>query len=155
MQPKARFTQDAEADLRANPLMLLATCVNTPICCSVFHNLHVCVARCSASCVNGAQVGLLKPKYVGLGYELWSDKNPASARDILWYGGIMAAKISAHPPCGARLLIFVCANLTLYPGSPPEGGIPMGTEGTCSPNSVSPGRIHAGLAKFTLFYTQS
>ncbi len=33
--------------------MLLATCVNTPIYCSVFHNLHACVARCSASCVNG------------------------------------------------------------------------------------------------------
>ena len=39
------FTQDAEAHLRANfranPLMLLASCVNTPIDCSVFHNLHV------------------------------------------------------------------------------------------------------------------
>ena len=34
--------------------MLLATCVNTPIYCSVFHNLRACVARCSASCVNGA-----------------------------------------------------------------------------------------------------
>ncbi len=35
--------------------MLLATCVNTPIYCSVFHNLHVRGARCSASCVNRAQ----------------------------------------------------------------------------------------------------
>ena len=47
----APFTQDAKADLRANlhanTLMLLATCVNTSIYCSVFHNLH-------ASCVNGA-----------------------------------------------------------------------------------------------------
>ena len=38
---------------RANPLMLLASCVNTFICCSVLDNLHACVARCSASCVNG------------------------------------------------------------------------------------------------------
>ncbi len=29
-------------------------CVNTPIYCSVFHHLHARVARCSASCVNGA-----------------------------------------------------------------------------------------------------
>ncbi len=43
------------ANLHANPLMLLATCVNTPIYCSVFHNVHALVARCSASCVNGAQ----------------------------------------------------------------------------------------------------
>ncbi len=35
--------------------MFLATCVNTPICYSVFHNLRACVARCYASCVNGAQ----------------------------------------------------------------------------------------------------
>ncbi len=41
------------ANLRVNPLMLLATCVNTSIYCSVFHNLHARVARCSASCVNG------------------------------------------------------------------------------------------------------
>ncbi len=34
-------------------LMLLATCVNTPIYCSVFYNLRLPVARCSASCVNG------------------------------------------------------------------------------------------------------
>ncbi len=35
--------------------MLLATCVNTPIYCSVFHNLlHIYIARCSVSCVNGA-----------------------------------------------------------------------------------------------------
>ncbi len=43
------------AQICANPLMLLAACVNTPIYCSMFHNLHACVARCSASCVNGAQ----------------------------------------------------------------------------------------------------
>ncbi len=41
--------------LRANPLMLLATCVNSFIYCSVFHNLRAHVARCSPSCVNGAQ----------------------------------------------------------------------------------------------------
>ncbi len=29
--------------------------VNTPTYCSVFHNLRARVARCSASCVNGAQ----------------------------------------------------------------------------------------------------
>ena len=40
--------------MSAKPLMLLATYVNTPIHCSVFHNLHARVARCSASCVNGA-----------------------------------------------------------------------------------------------------
>ena len=34
--------------------MLLATCMNTPIDHNVFHNLHARVARCSASCVNGA-----------------------------------------------------------------------------------------------------
>ena len=40
-------------NLHANPLMLLASCVNTPIDHhSVFHNLPVCVVRCSASCVN-------------------------------------------------------------------------------------------------------
>ncbi len=33
--------------------MLLATGVNTPIYCSVFHNLPTPVARCSASCMNG------------------------------------------------------------------------------------------------------
>ena len=50
------FTQDALAHLHVNPLMLLATCVNTPIDHNVFHNLHVPVARCSASCVNGALI---------------------------------------------------------------------------------------------------
>ncbi len=44
--------------MRANPLMLLATCVNTPICCSLFHNLRARIARCSASCVNGALGGV-------------------------------------------------------------------------------------------------
>ncbi len=34
--------------------MLHATCVNTPIYYSVFHNLRAHVARCSASCVNDA-----------------------------------------------------------------------------------------------------
>ncbi len=56
--PKAPFTQDSLADLHANlcanALMLLATCVNTPIYSSVSHNLHACVARCSASCMNWA-----------------------------------------------------------------------------------------------------
>ncbi len=56
------FTQDAKAhlhaNLRANPLMLLASCVNTPIEHNVFYNLHVLVvARCSASCMNWAQSG--------------------------------------------------------------------------------------------------
>ena len=51
---EAPFTQDACAQIcRASPLMLLASCVNTLIHCSVFHNLHV--VRCSASCVNGTQ----------------------------------------------------------------------------------------------------
>ncbi len=50
----ALFTQHPKADLRANPLMLLAICVNTPIDHSVFHNLLMPVARCSVSCVNGA-----------------------------------------------------------------------------------------------------
>ncbi len=40
------------SNLRANPLMLLATCVNTSICNYVFQNLHIPVPRCSASCVN-------------------------------------------------------------------------------------------------------
>ncbi len=40
-------------DLGANPLMLLANCVNIPIYCSVFHSLRARVTRCSA-CVNGA-----------------------------------------------------------------------------------------------------
>ncbi len=31
--------------------MLLGSCVNTPIDCSVFHNLRAHVARCSTSCV--------------------------------------------------------------------------------------------------------
>ncbi len=44
------------ANLHAFPLMLLATCVNTPIYCSVSHNLHAHVARCPASCVNGASL---------------------------------------------------------------------------------------------------
>ncbi len=30
------------ANLHANPLMLLASCVNSPIYCSVFHNLQTC-----------------------------------------------------------------------------------------------------------------
>ena len=51
-------TKDAKTDLpenlHASPLMLLETCVNTPMYYSVFHNLHTHVARCSASCVNGA-----------------------------------------------------------------------------------------------------
>ncbi len=46
------LSQEALADLLANPLMLLASCVNTPIYYSVFQNLPVPVARCSASCVN-------------------------------------------------------------------------------------------------------
>ena len=33
--------------------MLFRSCVNTPIDCIVFHNLHMHVARCSASCENG------------------------------------------------------------------------------------------------------
>ncbi len=40
-------------NLPANPLMFLATCVNTPISYSVFHYLRAHVARCFASCVNG------------------------------------------------------------------------------------------------------
>ena len=52
------FTQDVkahlDANLQANPLMLLVSCVNTPIDHNRFHNLHVRVARCSASCVNWA-----------------------------------------------------------------------------------------------------
>ncbi len=62
------FTQDVEAQLHANlcanPLMLLASCVNSPIEHNVFHCLHVPVAGCSASCVNWAleedQISLLK-----------------------------------------------------------------------------------------------
>ena len=58
LKRKALFTQDAQADLCTNlcayPLMLLATCVNTPTYCSEFHNLHARVARCFASCVNWA-----------------------------------------------------------------------------------------------------
>ncbi len=53
---EAPFTQDAKADLRSHPLMLLATCVNTPVDHSVSYNLHMPttpVARWSASCVNG------------------------------------------------------------------------------------------------------
>ena len=41
-------------NLRANPLMLLVSCVNTPTDYNVFQNLHTPVARCSASCVNWA-----------------------------------------------------------------------------------------------------
>ncbi len=53
-----QFTQDTEAllgtNLQAKPLMLLASCVDTPIDHNVFHrpNLRAHVARCSASCVN-------------------------------------------------------------------------------------------------------
>ncbi len=42
------------ANLCANPLMLLASCVNTPIDHNVFHYLHMPVARCSVPCVNWA-----------------------------------------------------------------------------------------------------
>ncbi len=42
------------ANLRANPMMLLATCVNTLIDHNVFQNLRAPVARCSSSCVNWA-----------------------------------------------------------------------------------------------------
>ena len=35
--------------------MLLASCVNAPIDCRVFHNFRACAARCSTSCVNWAQ----------------------------------------------------------------------------------------------------
>ena len=49
-----RARSGREAHLRANPLILLASCVNTPIDHNVFHNLRVHVARCSASCVNWA-----------------------------------------------------------------------------------------------------
>ncbi len=54
--PELIFThlEDLQADLRANPLMWLATYVNTPIYCSVFLFLHARVASCSGSCVNGA-----------------------------------------------------------------------------------------------------
>ncbi len=41
-------------NLCAYPLMLLASCVNTPIDHSVFHYLDAPVTRCSVSCVNGA-----------------------------------------------------------------------------------------------------
>ena len=50
---KGPFKQDAEAHLHTN---LLASCVNTPIDDNVFHNLHACVARCSASCGPKTQV---------------------------------------------------------------------------------------------------
>ncbi len=49
------FTQDAQAHLDANyanPLMLLASCVITPIDHNVFHNLCAHVARCSVFCAN-------------------------------------------------------------------------------------------------------
>ncbi len=58
---QALFTQDTQAYLHANPLMLCATCVNTPIYYRVFHNLHAYVARCSASFVNGALECDLEP----------------------------------------------------------------------------------------------
>ncbi len=55
MSRKAQFTQDAE--MRANfltiPWTLLVSCVNTPIDHNVLHSLHLPVARCSASCMNG------------------------------------------------------------------------------------------------------
>ncbi len=40
--------------LRANPLILLAICVNTPIDHKADHNWCARVVRCSASCVNWA-----------------------------------------------------------------------------------------------------
>ncbi len=45
----------ARANVHATPLMLRASCVNTPIDYSVFYYLRMPVARFSASCVNGAQ----------------------------------------------------------------------------------------------------
>ncbi len=59
---KALFTQDVQAHLHANPLMLLASCVNTPIDQNVFYYLHMPVARCSVRCVNWAQTEInLRP----------------------------------------------------------------------------------------------
>ncbi len=49
---KHPFTLHKQADLQFNHLMLLESCVNAHIDCSVFHYLHEPVARCSASCVN-------------------------------------------------------------------------------------------------------
>ncbi len=42
--------------------MLHATYVNTPIDHNVFHYLRAHVARCSVSCVNGAQPFIHLPK---------------------------------------------------------------------------------------------
>ena len=55
---QAQFTQDAEADLHPNlhpnHLMLLVSCMNTPIdCVDLSYCLHVAVCSASASCVNG------------------------------------------------------------------------------------------------------
>ena len=53
VRPRSHRTRK-HANLPANPLMLLASCVNTPIDYNVFHYLHTLVARCSASCVTRA-----------------------------------------------------------------------------------------------------
>ncbi len=45
----AQFTQDAKADLRASPLMLLVSYVNTPSCNNVSHYLRG--AFCEVLCI--------------------------------------------------------------------------------------------------------
>ena len=78
--PKAQFTQDAWADLRANlhanPLMLCATCVNTPICRNVSHCFRD--ASRKVFCVNGASKDNreLNSLTVGLLPRLWNHSLP-------------------------------------------------------------------------------
>ncbi len=70
----AQFTQDAEAHLHANSLILLS-CVNTPIDCSVFHNLltHCCEVLC-VLCEQGLE--LLRPMFC-----VFAGKTMASATE--------------------------------------------------------------------------
>ena len=54
LKPRSHRTRNQVCMQISNPLMLLASCVNTPIDHNVFQNLCIPVARCSASCVNWA-----------------------------------------------------------------------------------------------------
>ena len=84
--------------------MLLATCVNTPIYCNVFHNLHAYVARCSASCVNGAQENK-HTEFEGLLLRLMGRSNlkfwrfSITGTEVRYYGKHLPCRISAQSLC--------------------------------------------------------
>ncbi len=106
----APFTQDAEAHLHANPLMLLAICVNTPIDCSAFHNLHThCCEVVCVLCERGQRPSYARAKENSVFIPVvWLITQQASA----WNGLREQASENCSDATGSLTLGTVCRTRT-------------------------------------------